>query len=238
MNKFCLICFSAACLSFFSSCTKNDVENHNIVIEYPYNNIRIMYADHAEDSIVFQTFDSYVTSPYNSDWITVTAGSSYDVTYDPYNLYYFKSLLSFTPNTTGQTRYGYVRVDSYGKNVVAAYVQLGFLNITHPAPVYPASSSVIPDSAVFELQASADQQADSLCFTVAQPWTLSFPAGADQSWLTPDKTSGKKGHNNIAVSIAANTGSEQRTTSLVLNSGGVENVITVIQLPATQGNNQ
>lgn len=239
MNKFCLICASAVCLSLFTSCNKSEFENHDLGIEYPDNNIGFLFADQVEDSLVFHTFDSYKASPLQSPWITITAGASYDVDYNPYNVYYFKTLLAFTPNTTGRTRYGYVRIDSYDKSIAAVYAQFGFLNINHPVPTYTDVTSMIPDSAAFLLPVAADAQADSICFTVSQPWTLRLKNDADQSWITLGSTSGQAGHHNIALSLARNTGgANPRTASLILKSGQVENEIDIRQLPVSQGNNQ
>lgn len=232
MNKFCLICASVACLSFFSSCNKSEFEKHDLSIVYP-NNYKVMYADQDEDSLIFSTFDSYVASPYKSDWITITAGASYDITYNPYNLYTLKVLLAFDQNTTGETRYGIVKVDSHGETVSGIYAQLGFLNINHPTPTYPTIDYSIPESATFELQVPANSEADSICFTVSHPWTLNFSEGVDQSWLTIDKTSGQTGHNNIAIRLTPNTDENNaRNTSLVLKSGEVANVINIKQLSA------
>ena len=120
MNKFCLICASVACLSFFSSCNKSESENHCLWLIHPQN-YNVLYADQVEDSVVFQTFDSYEARPYNTDWLTITAGESYTVTYNPYNLYTFKALLAFSPNTTGKTRIGRVQIDSYNNTCRVSY---------------------------------------------------------------------------------------------------------------------
>ena len=144
MNKLCLICACVACLSFFSSCNKSESENHCLWMIHPQN-YHELYADQVEDSIVFQTFDSYVAKPYNSDWITITAGASYDVNYNPTNLYTFKTLLALTPNTTGRTRYGYVQLNSYTYSCNPIYVQFGFLNINNPVPTFPGQDADFPD---------------------------------------------------------------------------------------------
>jgi hypothetical protein len=242
MNKFCLICASVACLSFFSSCNKNENENHGMSIVYPENFYSVSYADEVNDSLVFETFDSYVATPYEADWITITAGASYDVTYSPYNLYTFKSLLAFTPNTTGKTRYGRVLVKGYdGGTTAPFYFQLGFLNINNPVPTFQYSDELgdfIPESASFDLQVAADATTDSICFTVANPWTLTFSEGADQTWLTLDKTSGEKNHNNVTIRLTPNTDKDNaRSTSLVLKSGEVTNTINVKQLAAKKEEN-
>ncbi len=237
MNKLCLICACVACLSFFSSCNKSESENHCLWMIHP-SNYHELYADQVEDSIVFQTFDSYVAKPYNSDWITITAGESYDVTYNPTNLYTFKTLLALTPNTTGKTRYGFVQLNSYTYSCNPIYVQFGFLNINNPVPTFPGQDTDFSETATFELQVAADSEQDSICFTVTNPWTLEFSNGADQTWLTLDKTEGEKNHNNVTIRLTPNTDKDNaRTTALVLKSGEVSNVINIKQMPAKEQTN-
>lgn len=239
MKKFCLMCATVACLSFFSSCNKSEIEEHRFSLVYPVG-YSLLYADQVEDSLKFQTFDSYYASP-STDWITITAGASYDVTYDPYKLYTFKALLALKPNTTGKTRYGQVLVKNYDNTYGPLYFQYGFLNINNPVPTPHYSDELglsIPESASFELKVAADATTDSICFTVANPWTLEFSEGADQTWLTLDKTSGEKNHNNVTIRFTQNTDVvNDRSTSVVLKSGEVSNVITVKQLKKVEENN-
>ena len=241
MNKFCLICASVACLSFFSSCKKSDPENHCLYVVYP-DPYKILYADQEEDSLIFETFDSYEALSNQPDWITITAGASYVVNYDPRNFYSFKTLLSFSPNTTSKTRVGAVQVNSYEFSSAAIYYQYGFLNINHPDPTLnysDAFGAYIPESATYELEIAADAESDSICFTVANTWTLEFSADADQTWLTLDKTSGEKNHNNVTIRLTQNSDEvNARTTSLLLKSGEVSNVINIKQLPAKDNNNE
>ena len=240
MNKFCLVCACAASLSFFSSCSKSEPENHTLYVVYPVN-YTVLYADQVEDSLIFETFDSYKAAPLNTDWITITAGDSHDVTYSPYNLYSFKALLAIAPNTTGKTRYGTVRVNSYDYSSGGIYYQFGFLNINHPSPSYQYSdefSKLIPESANFELELAADAETDSICFDVTNPWTLEFSEGADQTWLALDKASGEKNHNNVTIRLTPNTDKDNaRSTSLVLKSGEITNVINVKQQAAKEEEN-
>ena len=83
----------AAALLIFASCNK-DPENHTLYMVHPSSTNYYLFADQEEDSVVFETFDSYIIYSM-SDWITVTAGDYYDVKYDYRNLYAFTSLLSF-----------------------------------------------------------------------------------------------------------------------------------------------
>ena len=235
MNKLYLICASIACLSFFSSCG-NESENHSLYIVYP-KPYKILYADQVEDSLIFETFDSYEALSYDPEWITITAGASYSVNYDSRNLYSFKTLLAFTQNTTGKTRVGAVQVNSYEYSSAGVYYQLGCMDINNPAPTfkYTDFSSFIPESVTFELEVAANSVSDSICFTVSQPWTLDFAPDADKTWASIEKNAGENGHNNIALSLTPYTDNENaRSTSLVLKCGEVTNVIKVKQLPVKQ----
>lgn len=239
MNKFCLIFASVVCLSFFSSCG-NESENHSLYVVYP-NPYKILFADQVEDSLIFETFDSYEAISSQPEWITITAGASHSVNYDPRNLYSFKTLLAFTQNTTGKTRVGAVRVNSYEYSSAGIYYQLGCMNINNPAPKYvyfDNAYSYIPEYVTFELQVAADSESDSICFTVSQPWTLEFAPDVDKTWASIEKTDGQKGHNNIAVSLTPYTDKENaRSTALVLKSGEVSNVINIKQMPAKEEEN-
>lgn len=234
MNRFCLICVSVACLSFFFSCNKGDSDNHCLDVIYP-SPYKVLYADQVEDSLIFATFDSYEAFSNQPDWITITAGASHNISYDPMNLYNLKILLAFAPNLTGETRTGIVQVNSYEYSTAGVFYQTGFLNINNPSPqyVYASSKYVIPSSATFELQVAGESETDSICFTVSQPWTLNFDDNTDHSWATLEKVSGQEGHNNVKLTFTPNSDTNNaRTTTLILKSSGVSNLITVKQLAA------
>lgn len=234
MNRFYLICVSVACLSFFSSCNKSDSDNHCLDVVYP-SPYKLLYADQVEDSLIFKTFDSYEAISNQPDWITITAGNSHNISYDPTNQYYLKILLTFTPNLTGETRTGIVQINSYEYSTAGVYYQTGYLNINNPAPKleYANSKYIIPASASFELQVAGESETDSICFTVSQSWTLNFAENADRSWATIENVSGQKGHNNVKLTFTPNTDTRnERTTTLILKSSGVSNLITVKQLAA------
>lgn len=236
MNRLYLILASFVYFSFFSSCNKSEIDNHGLYVLYPSTN-KILYADQVNDSLVFQTFDSYEVIPYKSDWITVTAGASYSVNYDPRKLYTFTTLLEFTQNTTGITRVGSVKIDSYEYSSAGVYFQLGFSDITHPAPKYSDPTQVIPESASFEMDVDATSEEDSICFTVSQPWTLDFEENADRTWATIDKVAGQKGYNKVSVTFTPNTDMvNMRSTAFILKCGDVKNLIKITQLSASQIN--
>ena len=232
MNKLYLLCAFFACLSFLSSCG-NESENHSLYVVYP-NPYKVLYADQVEDSLIFETFNSYEALSYQPEWITITAGASYSVNYDPRNLYSFTTLLAFTQNTTGKTRVGAVQVNSYEYSSAGIYYQLGCMNINNPAPTleYTDFSYYIPESAAFQLQVAANSVSDSICFTVSMPWTLEFAPDADKTWVSVEKSAGEKGHNNIALVLSPYTDKvNARSTALVLKCGEVTNVINIKQLP-------
>jgi hypothetical protein len=217
------------CVAILSSCN-SDPENHllNIVYPAPY---KVLYADEVGDSVIFETFDSYKMKS-QADWIAVVGDDSYNVTYDYRNIYAFSTKLQFSPNTTGKTRSGSVRIDSYEYSTAALFYQLGFLNITHPTPVFPESEQSIPESASFELTVDASAVADSICFNVNHPWRLKDPL-KDGIWASLDRTSGDSGHQNVTLTLTPNTDTDNsRTVTFELLCGGVSNMITVKQLPA------
>ena len=223
MKKVYFLSAIAASILLISSCHK-DPENHllNVVYPSPYG---IVYADQELDSIIFETFNSYNTES-QVDWIEVVAGASHDVDYDYRNLYAFKSLVSFEPNTTGKTRVGAVRIDSYDYSTAAVFYQYGFLNISRPEPGVTA----VRDSASFDLYVPFIASEDSICFNVSNPWTLSYAEGADQTWASFDLAQGAAGKGKVTLTVTPNPDTANgRVTVLALKSGSVTNLINIRQ---------
>ena len=225
------VCAFAAALLLFASCHK-DPENHSLFVVYPnpaqpYDGL--LFAEEEEDSIVFETFDSYKAVPMD-EWITIEAGESYEVKYDYRNLYAFTTLVSFEPNTTGKSRRGTVRIDSYDYSSAAVFLQLGYMDITHPMP---KADTLLADSVTFDLNVNLTSTEDSICFNVTKPWTLTFAENADQTWAVIDKTSGAAGKNRVNLTVTPNEDTENgRTTVLALKCGEVTNLINIRQEPA------
>ena len=229
-NKFLLLYVCLACLSLFTSCNKES-ENHTIFIVHP-SQYDVLFADQVDDSLIFETFDSYSLESL-SDWITITDGDSYTVNYDHNKLYRFTSLLSLTQNTTGRTRVGAVKINSYYTNA-AIFTQYGFLNISHPFPMPCESSLHKTDSVSFELELDATATVDSICFNVSKPWNMECSVVED-NWITLDKTQGNAGFTKITLNLTANTDTENsRNTELTLKCGEVTNIINIKQLPAKE----
>lgn len=230
MKKVYFLCAIAAALLLFASCHK-DPENHTLFVVYPNPSQPFdgcLYADEELDSIVFETFDSYNTFSM-ANWVTVTAGESYEVDYDYRNLYAFTTLVSFKPNTTGKTRRGAVRIDSYDYSSAAVFLQFGHMDIYHPTPIQTA----VADSVSFDLYVNFLATEDSICFNVSKPWTLSYAENADQSWAVFDKAQGAAGVNKITLTLTPNTDTENsRNTVLALKCGEVTNLINIKQAVA------
>ena len=223
-----------AFLLLFASCRK-DPENHLLSVVHP-NSYGLLFADQESDSIVFETFDSY-NLVSQDDWISITAGESYDVHYDYRNLYAFTSLLSFKPNTTGKTRIGTVRINSYEYSSAAVFYQFGYMNIRRPAP----QATEMEDSVAFTLNVPASAAQDSICFNVSKPWTLSYADIADlpyadisdNTWVKFDKAHGAAGDNKVTIDLTPNTNTENaRTIVLALTCGEVINLINIRQAAA------
>ena len=228
MKKVYSLSAIAAALLILASCSK-DPENHTLYLVHPDNPNYYLFAVQETDSVVFETFDSYNMFSME-DWITVTAGESYDVKYDYRNLYAFTSLLSFEPNTTGKARKGYVLINSYEYSSAAFFTQLGYMNINHPS----ARATETLDSVSFDLNVSAVTTEDSICFNVSKSWTLDYAANADRTWATINKTQGEAGNTKVTISLTPNTDTENaRTTVFALKCGEVTNYINVKQFPAS-----
>ena len=66
-----------------------------------------------------------------------------------------------------------------------------------------------------------------LGFNTTRNWTLHVAKGGE--WCTVSKTSGPKGNNTLMIYVEENPTSQERQTSLVLESGEIENVFRVTQ---------
>lgn len=144
--------------------------------------------------------------------------------------------MSLQPNTTGRTRQGLVRVQSYDYSYSVPFYQFGMLDVTRPAYTiesYLDKAALLPDVALHVLTDSANWEADSISFQVHNPWELTFADGAAPDWLVLSKTSGQPGKHQVNLTLMPNTDTENgREAVLQLTSGEVSDRITVRQLPA------
>lgn len=223
--------FVCSLLLLLASCIK-DPEAHQLI---PVESSFVLYADQTTDSVRFYTYDSWTVTP-QVDWIAVEGKSHVDFNYNYSKRYLCRVILTFKPNATGRTRTGTVLVQSYDYSYSAPFVQLGLLQVSHPAYTidsYLNEQSSIPDIAHYELIDSAHWTSDSICFTVENNWDLKFVDEAAPDWLTLDKTTNLPGKYRVNLTLTPNTDTENaRETKLRLTSGEVSNLITVRQLPA------
>lgn len=218
------LCVFAALLT--QSCLK-EAENHYLAIQHPDANV--FYADHTSDSVAFLTFDNWKVRSLQ-DWIKLTTNDSYNFNFANQTLYRFSVKLSLEPNTTQKIRVGEVMVNSYDYTTYALFPQVGFLNITSPAPyVERWYNRQLPDSVSFTLADSSFVEHDSICFNVSGDWTLKYAEGADSSWTELSEDQGGAGKNNVRLTLQPNEATEPRETKLLLSCKGVENEIVVRQ---------
>lgn len=234
MRKSILFLLVLLTIPFLQSCL-DDPERHQLNVVYPNNTL--LFADATVDSLQFYTFDSWEVHP-NCSWIDVNGDNKYNFPYDYEKLYLCTVLLSLQPNTTGKTRMGTVTVNSYDYSASGLYTQLGFLRITnlestvkeYVTSPYDGVSVSIPLSVDFYMADSAFVTQDSICFTVEKSWTLGTPDGSPlPSWFQLEKTSGRAGHNNVAVTLEENPYYEDRKTTVRLSSSGVNTDISITQ---------
>lgn len=216
-------------LAFVTSCVK-EPETHQLILEKHFSTL---YADHTIDSLVFYTFDSWDVTPLN-EWIAIEGSSVGKIQYNSGRRYRCVVGLMVTPNTTGKTRDGYVRVSSYDYVSNAIYLQNGWLNITRPAykvESYFDEGKTVPESVSFTLTVDAQTEKDNLTFEVQNGWSLAFE-GTAPDWVTLEKTFGDKGKNTVDLVFTPNSDVDNaREAKLRLTSGAVSNVITIQQRP-------
>ena len=222
--------FTALALGAILASCNDEPEQHLLSIEYPGTSL--LYADQTSDSIMFYATDTWRVTPEETPWIQVVDADQAQAKYQYMKVVLYNVHLALEPNTTGQTRRGYVRVNSHDFEGYASYMQLPCLGITRPAYTIekPISEhSLIPLEVSFCLEDSASVTLDSLSFTVQNPWQISF-SGESPSWLTLAQTEGKAGHHRVDVSMTNNESDKPREAKLKLVSGAVTDEITIRQL--------
>lgn len=228
-----LILSTLALAAALASCS-TDTDNHMLDVSYP-KPYTVLYADGVKDSIIFVTFDSYSIDTYDT-WVKLDGENSYTFDYNSSRLYSFVRQLIFQPNTSGTTRSTVVGINSYEYQSGARFYQLGYLNVTHPSP--SAKEYIvfgIPKEVTFSMADSANVLADSLVFNVNGTWNVSFEGGTAPEWIALDKSNGTGGDAKVALQLSPNKDLENdRKTTLVLSSSGVENKIELVQYKATK----
>ena len=220
---------AASCLLFFLASCTDDPERHELT---PAVNSLVVYADQTTGSIDFYTFDSWTVKP-QADWITVDGDAHADFVYDYTKRYLCTVFFNLQPNTSGKTREGSVLVQSYDYSTLIPFLQLGMLNVSHPAATVDSTLpdySKVPAEAHYELTLDAQQTSDSLCFTVQNNWELTF-VGEKPEWIELDKDTDLPGSYSVHLTLQPNTDTEaERETTLKLTSGDVSNEIKVRQI--------
>ena len=214
----------------FTSCA-DDPERHELQILYPTDAYH--YADETSDSLQFLTYDSWLASTDETEWMSIVSNGSGNVDYDYYTRLLVTVGVTMQPNLSNTTRRGYVRVKSYKYERYASFIQYGFLNVTRPEwtpKTFMSEYSSVPRTVEFCLTDSAAWLVDSLSFTTQKAWTLTLKNQADSEWITAEQTSGAAGHNSVTLNMTENTTAEERKATFVLTSSGVSTEITVCQL--------
>ncbi len=207
------------------SCNKESTF-HAASIQYPYN--CLLYADQTQDSIIFSTSDNWTLSTPN-DWIHIQGKTAGNIDQNMAYVTYVNKV-QLDENTTDSTRVGHIQLSSY-YNTAALYIQLGFVEITHPyyrVKSYYGNTNV-PVRVDFTVADSANVTSDSICFNARKDWTLELNGGGESSWVSASKTSGRAGKQSIRLSMQQNPDTTARETKAVLTSGQVKNEIIIRQ---------
>ncbi len=236
MKKTLLLLLSVALLA---ACDKEN-SNHTIFFSYPAGAYGVAYADQETDSVVIVTFDSYQAST-DVDWITIDPDLEYMKIQNSYwYMWEIPIPLTFDANTTGETRMGIISIHNFGdgwdRTVQTLFLQMGWLNITHPAPTYQyytvQNSDTIPANypmtATFELTDTATQVRDSLTFIAYDDWTVTCKS----DFVKLENATGSAGECKVDITLVdANETAAERTAELILTSRGVSSTIKLTQTP-------
>lgn len=232
MKKFGSALLMGLSVLFLGSCVKDSYRHGAELVHPAAGYYSILYADQTEDSVVFNSFDSYTVST-DASWIKVdSAMAAMKVENSYWYWYEFHVPLTMTPNTTGISREGIVNVKSFGDDdwnttLQASYLQLPCHNVLRPAPDY-GEYTTYPKTATFELKDSAFVVLDSLKFHAYDDWTLSQQS---EDFVHFNVTSGTKGMQVIKLTLDENTASKDRVEKLTLTSkSGFSTEIKVTQL--------
>jgi len=215
--------FAAAALALASCGDGDGNEMHYIEMLYPSSHAAVVMADQTSDSLVFASTDSWwLTS--SADWCTFDP--EYKHVENPYQGSWLscKMFLTFTPNTTGQTRYAILSIDGGESRNGATYAQVPYLGITRPQRL--VSSDLMTDS-LYTLTLAAEAERDSVCFRTYSTWTLKTTAA--EPWLTLSTAEGRADKHIVYLTMTANTTTAERRDTLVLVSNGVADSIPVVQ---------
>lgn len=212
-NKSLIALCTFAMSMVMTSCFEDNGDHYTEIL-YPENGIKTLYADQTEDSLKFVTFDSW---KLDTTYGNVTNPQKLMLTLNPTdmagevekNSYVRKSVVfQFTPNTSDTIRAVSFKLNSYNTDFGAVYQQMHFHNIDRPAR----------RNYEFLLTDTAEALVDSIIFTAYTGWQCSVKNPEQTTWIQVANPSGKKGSNIIKLNMQKNTGSSDRSATLVLTS--------------------
>lgn len=190
-----------------------------------------MFADQVVDSTYICSYDSWSASFYvnsGDSWLTITpasaevpAGSGLATLVT----------LKATPNTTGLSRYGTIRLNvnanEIGTLAMPVY-QYGWLNITVPTPKF-TSTDLDTAKPTFQDEFTKNAGSAYLTFEVYSDATIV----SDADWLVvpADVAHVKAGSHGLILTVLGNNTGAKREAHVTLTSNGVSNVITYVQNP-------
>lgn len=214
-----------------AACDVSSENEHHEISFFPLSpNGRLLYADQTFDTLrVVSTETWHIAARVGQGeaWFSLTpkeqkvpkgyvSGQRVDIT--------------TTANTTGKTRKGYLALTPLHANLGTLgmpVTQYAWLDIQRPAPVMPPHAN-IPTFAG-EVEAKVTEATIGFGLHTLDLKTVSLTSNAE--WcLVPQMAEGwKKGYNEVKLSLTPNLSTTPRTATLTLSSGGVSNVITLVQ---------
>lgn len=126
--------------------------------------------------------------------------------------------LAIDENDTGKDREGYVIFEGSGSRRTVAVTQKLKIDALMVSP----GKLTVVRSGLLETGEKA-----SVYISANSDWTIE-PSG-DSGWITPSKTSGKAGEEDVELTIAPNTTGAVRTGAFVVTAGSKKATVTVTQ---------
>lgn len=126
--------------------------------------------------------------------------------------------LAIDENNTGKDREGYVIFEGDGSRRTVAVIQ----KLKVDALMVSPGKLTVVKSGLLETGAKA-----SVYISANSDWTIEV--AGDSGWITPSKTSGKAGEEDVELTISQNTTGAVRTGTFVVIAGSKRATVTVTQ---------
>lgn len=219
-----------------TACSKSESEYHYFNVSSPSS---VIYADQYTDTLGIESTDSWKANT-DASWFTPTS-FSFDIGKESFS--HEKKPISITPNTSGTVNGNYMTITSDGRTYRKSLIQVYWLNIVRPDPIYKGTEGEISSlqnisnlaelKAEFTMTKNSDDTEDNIIFNLYdRSATLSTP----DSWITLGETSvthtsySLSQQFKVSFTMETNsTGADRTGTITITTANGAKTDIKIIQ---------